>query len=124
MTPERDAAAALSDWCADSDASAHARARFAATLPVFIGHFPGHPLVPGVYQVAAVAETARRALGGASVVAIERAKWSAPALPDQDLAITARWRRDAGRLIVDGTVSGPNGACTHCRIIMQEHPHG
>lgn len=119
MQPTRDAAAALVDWSRTGDAASRARFRFAAALPVFIGHFPGQPLLPGVYQLAAVAETARRALGTLELVTIERAKWSAPAYPDTDLVVEAQWRERDGGIVVDGTVSTASGTCATCRLIMR-----
>lgn len=118
MRPAQDAAAAMRTWESTAD-GARATLVFAADLPVFVGHFPGQPLVPGVHQLAAVAEAARRALGSLEVEAIDRAKWSAPAYPGQELAIEARWKQRDGRVIVDGTVSGPDGVCATCRLILR-----
>ncbi len=119
MEPTRDAAASLLDWSRVGDAGARARFRFSGALPVFIGHFPGQPLLPGVYQLAAIAETARRALGTLDVVACERAKWSAPAYPESELLVEAHWRERDGGVLVDGTVSTASGPCASCRLIMR-----
>jgi 3-hydroxymyristoyl/3-hydroxydecanoyl-(acyl carrier protein) dehydratase len=119
VIPTADAAESLVDWAAAEGGGASGRFVFKASLPVFRGHFPGRPLLPGVHQLAAVAETARRALGPAEVEAIERAKWSAPAFPDQPLAVEAQWREREGRIVVDGTVRGPDGVCATCRLILR-----
>jgi 3-hydroxyacyl-[acyl-carrier-protein] dehydratase len=119
MIPAADAAEALVEWSAGGGEAASARFVFKPSLPVFRGHFPGRPLLPGVYQLAAVAETARRALGPAEIEAVERAKWSAPAFPDQTLAVEAQWREREGRIVVDGTVRGPDGVCATCRLILR-----
>jgi len=37
-----------------------ARFRFPADLPVFEGHFPGHPIVPGVYLIESVRVVAEK----------------------------------------------------------------
>ncbi len=93
--------------------------RFAAALPVFAGHFPGAPLVPGVYVLACVVETAARALARPLAVrAIERAKWTAPALPDQELVAEIGLTAQGDGWRLDGAVSGPAGSCATCRLIV------
>jgi 3-hydroxymyristoyl/3-hydroxydecanoyl-(acyl carrier protein) dehydratase len=129
VTPAGDAAAACS-WFERIGDGARGRFRFAASLPVFAGHFPGNPLLPGVYQVAAVAELGRRALGdGLSVLAVPRCKWSAMVRPDDDLVVTVQWKpAGPGRWQLDGLVEiaptasapeapGSTTACA-CRVIL------
>jgi 3-hydroxymyristoyl/3-hydroxydecanoyl-(acyl carrier protein) dehydratase len=119
MEPICDVERLLDRWARVGEA-AHARIAFPADLPVFRGHFPGQPLVPGVYQLAAVAATVTRALGAKRIVAVERAKWSAPAYPSQALDISAQWREDAGDVVVDGTVHLPSGEpCATCRLRLR-----
>lgn len=118
MLPTQDAVAAVRAVQV-SGASASGTAIFSADLPVFIGHFPGQPLVPGVYLLAAVAEVARQAgVAQGEVIGIERAKWSAPAYPEQDLRITVTTRAQENSWRVDGEISGPNGLCATCRLLM------
>lgn len=119
MTPVADTRAALLRWQRDSETAAGGVVRFPASLPVFAGHFPGQPLVPGVYVLAAVAEVAAQACGRSLMLrAIDRAKWSAPAFPDQDLMVSVAWRAVDGGLVLDGTVTGPTGVCATCRLSM------
>ena len=119
MTPVVDVRAALSAWERTGDTTARGTVRLSAALPVFAGHFPGAPLVPGVYVLATLAEVATRAGIGTQVVAVERAKWSAPAYPDQDLVATVAWKPVDGGWQLDGEVANPAGVCATCRLIVR-----
>jgi len=56
--------------------------RFAAAHPCLPGHFPGHPLVPGVLLLEQVAH-ALRAWRGQRLARVLEAKFVAPLLPDE-----------------------------------------
>jgi 3-hydroxyacyl-[acyl-carrier-protein] dehydratase len=120
MQPARDAAQAVNDIVV-TDGGASGRAVFAPSLPVFAGHFPGRPLVPGVYLLAALAEVARRCgVAGGEIRAIERAKWSAPAFPGQELRLCVRVQTvPDGGVRLDGEVSGPDGHCAAARLLLR-----
>lgn len=119
MRPTQDAVGAVRDAVV-VDGGAQGVVVFPADLPVFSGHFPGAPLVPGVYVLAAIAEVARRAgVVHGEIRAVERAKWSAPAYPDQELRITLNVRSIDDGWRVDGEVSGPSGVCTTARLRLQ-----
>jgi len=123
MQPRADAAAALLWWASTADGGAGGEFRFPGELAVFRGHFPGRPLVPGVYLLATVVELASRALGRRlEVVAVERAKWSAPALPDAALTVRASWQERAGGLLLDGAVQAGATVVASCRIGVQGVP--
>jgi 3-hydroxyacyl-[acyl-carrier-protein] dehydratase len=117
MDPLADAEAALGPVRRDGDGVA-AEACFAAGLPVFAGHFPGDPLVPGVHQAALVAVAARRALARPDlrIVGLERTKWLLPLRPDQALAVAARLRRDGEGWIVDGEIACAGATACRCRV--------
>lgn len=118
MRPTQDAVTAVRSAQA-IDGGAQGVALFTADLPVFAGHFPGAPLVPGVYILAAIAEVARRSgVATGEVRSIERAKWSAPAYPEQELHITLTTRVVDNGIRVDGEVSGPTGVCATARLLL------
>ncbi|GDY11363.1 hypothetical protein LBMAG53_02400 [Planctomycetota bacterium] len=123
MDPFADAEAALTDWERTAD-GVHGRFVFGRDLPVFIGHFPGNPLVPGVHQLAAVAILGRRAISGESadpperVLAIPRCKWTAPVRPGDVLEVSARWQPQGDRWQIDGAVAVGGTATCSCRLIL------
>lgn len=73
--------------------SARAQRIFAGNDPVFAGHFPGNPLVPGVLLTEALAQTAGLALGRKTdlrLAAIRSMKFPAAAFPDETIALEAQ----------------------------------
>lgn len=69
-----------------------ARKVFPPDDPVFRGHFPGRPLVPGVLLVEALAQTAGAVLRrpGLLLCAISRMKFASAAGPGEELFLEAR----------------------------------
>lgn len=63
------------------------RCRFEAAHPVFDGHFPCAPILPGVAHVALALEVLERE-GGAPAFAIRRARFLRPMAPGEDIEIT------------------------------------
>lgn len=78
---------------------------FAASEPFFRGHFPGHPLVPGVILTEAMAQTAGIAAGkpetGRSyrLSAIKLMKFLKPVLPEVEVIFKAEKTGQAGALL-------------------------
>ena len=58
-----------------------------ADHPMFAGHFPGHPIVPGAWLLAWVVATASRRLAAErdprAVMGVKRVKFLRPLAPDQ-----------------------------------------
>lgn len=90
---------------------------FAADHPVFAGHFPGHPIVPGVLLLD-WAQTVIEAQLGQPVQALAEAKFHSPATPtdvlelDFEVGISAvRFEiRSAVRKIASGRFALPSSA--------------
>jgi 3-hydroxyacyl-[acyl-carrier-protein] dehydratase len=90
---------------------------FSADHPVFQGHFPGHPIVPGVLLLG-WAQAAIEAQLGQTVRALAEAKFHSPATPADELeldfevnASAVRFEiRSAGRKIASGRFPLPQSA--------------
>jgi UDP-3-O-[3-hydroxymyristoyl] N-acetylglucosamine deacetylase/3-hydroxyacyl-[acyl-carrier-protein] dehydratase len=74
--------------------------------PFFPGHFPGHPVMPGVLQVEAMAQVASILLSRASGVAgkigyfmsADKVKWRKPVLPGDTLIIEVEMTKWRGKI--------------------------
>ena len=79
-----------------------------AEHPAFPGHFPGHPLVPGVMLLEHVA-MALRAWRGLRMTHVLEARFMAPLLPDQ-IASVRLTEAAPGRTASDRLGVTPSGA--------------
>jgi 3-hydroxymyristoyl/3-hydroxydecanoyl-(acyl carrier protein) dehydratase len=68
---------------------------FSAGCPVFSGHFPGKPILPGVAQITAAACTAGRG-ELLPVRRIERCKFLRPVLPGETIRVRAEVKAEVG----------------------------
>jgi len=74
--------------------------------PFFPGHFPGHPVMPGVLQVEAMAQVASILLSRASGVSgkigyfmsADKVKWRKPVLPGDTLIIEVELTKSRGKI--------------------------
>ena len=87
--------------------------------PIFAGHFPAKPILPGVLLIEAVAQTAGVMLGSAApqgagkntggvalLAAVNRFKFFKPVTPGQELHIETTKLTEAGKMaLIAGTVS-------------------
>lgn len=88
--------------------------RIPASHPALPGHFPGHPLVPGVLLLDAVLEAAQHWLRTPlQLRTLTQAKFIAPLLPDQDAQIELRRQGNDLRFSVT------RGATTLAQGLMQ-----
>lgn len=101
-------------------AEVRAEASFPADLPVFAGHFPGVPLVPGVYLVEAVRGACARALGRPLRLGeVREARFLGRLLPGETVAIAVRCREEAPGLRADATLVGPRGQVAALRLWLR-----
>jgi 3-hydroxyacyl-[acyl-carrier-protein] dehydratase len=98
--------------------------------PVFEGHFPGHPILPGVLMIEAMAQT-----GGWLVIAtlrftrmaflaqVKEAKLRAFVAPGEDLATEARLVHDgSGYAMVEGRITSAGKAVASAEITYRVVP--
>jgi len=80
--------------------------RIAASHPALSGHFPGHPIVPGVVVLEAVAAALPQHAGGAMrITGFPAVKFLAPLLPEQDFEVVFSTLRP-GRVTFEIVASG------------------
>jgi 3-hydroxyacyl-[acyl-carrier-protein] dehydratase len=76
---------------------------FSTDDPIFRGHFPGNPVVPGVLLVEALAQTAGIAVGKSGtplyLAAIKNMKFPSPCVPNETICLTAHHHGRVGGLI-------------------------
>ena len=80
--------------------------------PFFAGHFPSQAILPGVFLIEAMAQTAGVMLGGVTkgeglpkLAAVNRFKFLKPVRPGSDLRIVTRKLTEAGAMAyIEGTV--------------------
>jgi 3-hydroxyacyl-[acyl-carrier-protein] dehydratase len=83
--------------------------------PALGGHFPGRPILPGIFLIEAVAQTAGVMLGAAAppepgatplLAAVNRFKFLHPVLPGQELRIVTTRLTEAGKMAcIEGKVT-------------------
>jgi 3-hydroxyacyl-[acyl-carrier-protein] dehydratase len=81
-------AARLGEPQSQPDGAAVQEFRFPASDAVFAGHFPGHPLLPGVFQIEMTRGLAESVLGGKLVVrSVTKAKFLRPIIPGETVRV-------------------------------------
>jgi 3-hydroxymyristoyl/3-hydroxydecanoyl-(acyl carrier protein) dehydratase len=82
------AAARIGELQKNADGANVFEFRFGADDPVFAGHFPNRPLLPGVFQLEMARAAAESVLGCPLIVReISKAKFQRPVLPDETVRL-------------------------------------
>jgi len=99
-------AARISGPTPEPDGGAAVEFRFAAADPMFVGHFPKQPLVPGVFQLEMARMGAEWSLGEQLTVReIARAKFLRPILPTELVRMNLKVSDSNGTINVRATFS-------------------
>lgn len=84
--------------------------------PVFAGHYPGFPILPGLFVVGHVDAAVRAELPGLRPAALERAKFLRPVFPGDELVIETALTQEEDRVRCAATVSTAAGAVAEIRL--------
>jgi 3-hydroxyacyl-[acyl-carrier-protein] dehydratase len=91
------AAARISGPSRGSDGATVFEFRFGSDDPIFAGHFPSYPLLPGIFQLEMSRSAAEWALQCSLVLReIRKAKFQRPILPTEIVRVELRWSEAAG----------------------------
>lgn len=93
------AAARISGPQPTADGAAVFEFRFGADDPTFAGHFPTHPLLPGIFQLEMARTAAEWVLNcRLGVREVSKAKFQRPIYPAESVRVELKWS-EAGDLI-------------------------
>ena len=96
--------------------------RFDPALPLFRGHFPGHPLVPGALEIEMVRHAVENHTG--RLFAIERvtkAKFSGQALPGRSVTLHAVLSQDRRRIDAGAVLAQDGKEVARIALILREN---
>lgn len=90
--------------------------RFAPELSVFEGHFPGHPIVPGIFLIEAVRQALERAGGPRRRIAALHARYRDQVGPGEMLEVAATLVETATGASCRALISTTRGAAAEIRL--------
>lgn len=94
---------------------------FGPELDVFSGHFPGYPLVPGVFLIEAVRCAAERATRGPLLIRrVEDAKFTAEVGPGEAVAVSAGLTGDGPAWKCDARLTSDRGGVARIRLRLEK----
>jgi 3-hydroxymyristoyl/3-hydroxydecanoyl-(acyl carrier protein) dehydratase len=105
--------------CRDEAGHAVFEFRFAEGEAVFRGHFPGRPILPGVFQVEMARRAAEWAAGRSLAVReIEKAKFTRPLLPGETIRLALRLEEREGVLAASARLSVGDEPAGEVRLVL------
>jgi len=116
-------AARLGDIERTADGMAVLQFRFAADQSVFAGHFPEHPILPGVFQMELARVAAELTLGTSMAVReITKAKFRRPILPEEAIRLELKLSESSGTTQARAvfTVGGQPAGETILQLVPQQ----
>ena len=94
-------AARLGEPQSSPDGTAVQEFRFPASDAVFAGHFPGHPLLPGIFQIEMARGVAESALQTSlRVRVVIKAKFLRPIIPGETVRVELKCNEKADTIFV------------------------
>jgi len=90
--------------------------RFAPELSVFAGHFPGHPIVPGIFLIEAVGRALERAGGPRRRIAALHARFRDQVGPGETLEVAATLAETAAGASCRALLSTIRGVAAEIRL--------
>jgi 3-hydroxyacyl-[acyl-carrier-protein] dehydratase len=112
-------AARLGDGCFSADGLVAFEFRFKADDPVFAGHFPGHPIVPGVFQLEMTRMAAESIIKcPLSIREIRKAKFQRPILPGETLRAELKISESGGEINARAAFSVSGQAAGETALIL------
>lgn len=117
------AAARISGPQPTADGTAVFEFRFGADDPTFAGHFPTHPLVPGIFQLEMTRAAAEWVLNcRLAVREIGKAKFQRPIYPAERVRLELKWSEagDTIRARASFSVGGQRAGETTMRLWRSE----
>ncbi len=104
-----------------SEKGLRASFHFAPGLSVFEGHFPGLPIVPGVYLIEAARIACEHTLNRPlRIAAVEAAKFTAEVGPGETVNVEASVAATTGGWICQAAVTSKRGTAAQIRLRLVE----
>jgi 3-hydroxyacyl-[acyl-carrier-protein] dehydratase len=95
--------------------------RFAPDEPIFRGHFPGRPILPGAFQTEMAREAAEWAAGRRlSIREVVKAKFTRPLLPGETIRLALRLEERDGFLSASARLSAGGEPAGEVRLILTD----
>jgi 3-hydroxyacyl-[acyl-carrier-protein] dehydratase len=94
---------------------------FPGNLDLFVGHFPGNPLLPGIVQIEMVKFTVEQALDHAyGIRSINRIKFTSLIHPEVPIHLSIRLTHSDDGLVINATLKTENKIASKINMLLNE----